>query len=84
MSSKKKNAKNAKNSPTSIKDETRRNILNVFENARSNVKLDQNGRSTPLFPDEQSVTNDCSKILMIQQAITESVKKGGTLLNKKS
>ncbi|KAK8860417.1 hypothetical protein M9Y10_012082 [Tritrichomonas musculus] len=75
-----KRNKKPTNVAMSINEQTKTNINNAFENARSGTEKDRQGNPAPLYKDDQLITEDSTKILMIQQAITESIKKGDTLL----
>ena len=69
-------------SNSKVSAETCKSISKTFDTVKSDTEKDENGNPVPLYPDMQSIASDYTKILMIQQAVTESLKKGATLLSK--
>lgn len=77
----KKNNKKPDYSNAKVSKETCDSIREAFSRVRSDT-ITVNDQPILLYPNDGAISTDGTKILMIQQAVTESLKKGATLLSR--
>lgn len=68
-------------SSAKINEETSKSIKNAFTRVKSDTEKDEKGNFIPLYKNGD-FSADFTKILMIQQAVSGSLREGASLLSR--